>query len=564
MKSISGFSFLLAGALLGCREESVSPLGTGHLQLGFANATAVCGALNSVRIRLLGGGVNITEDIAPGTSKTFGDLRPGSYTVRAEGYIGGDVDCYGETTVTVAVGPPTQATITAIALGVGTVSPLSAVNLGREMAVTFSKVASVTQYLVQWDRTAAFSTPTDVVWSDTTGTVQVPDSGLFYIRVRAKDPYGTNGRASSPVSTFVDPVTTVSVGWFHTCAVTKSGAAYCWGENPYGGLGDSSTTLRARPVRVKLPPGIRLGQVVTGKGFSCGLAASGGDAYCWGVNDYGQLGLSSFSQMSLVPAKVVGNHAFTTISTHTSFHVCGVTSTGTYCWGRDNFGELGNGTPGDSTAAPTLVLGGHSFDSVSVGYFFTCSLEAGAGYCWGNNIPGRLGTGDSTHQTVPTQMATAVNFSQVSTGTFHGCASTSAGELYCWGSGGNGALGHGDFSNALAPQKVQNSGTVLSFSAVSAGANYTCGLVSSGQSAYCWGTNDNGELGIGTSGSAINSPTPVQGQHRFVNISAGYFHTCAVDVVGAVYCWGDNTNGALGNGTTNSQPVLTPTRVVNP
>jgi alpha-tubulin suppressor-like RCC1 family protein len=347
--------------------------------------------------------------------------------------------------------------------------------------------------------------------------------------------------------------------------VTKSQAAYCWGENPYGGLGDGSTSARARPVRVR-STSLRFNQVVAGKGHSCGITTDSA-AYCWGENDFGQLGRNDYNDADTAVA-VTGGHLFSTISAHTSFHVCAVAiSAEVYCWGRDDKGELGNGTPGVTSPSPVLASGSLVLAGVSAGNEFSCAWEgAGKGYCWGGNAQGRLGNGSTldTIYTAPYPVADTIAFTRLSAGTFHVCGITSSGKMYCWGSGPNGALGHGDTVSVPTPQQVPGSGTARVFTDVTSGANVTCGVTTS-KDAWCWGANPHGELGDPATGaSGTLSPVKVAGGHSFEAVSAGFNHTCAFDSFGAVFCWGENANGSLGNGTLNSQPGLIPARVVNP
>jgi alpha-tubulin suppressor-like RCC1 family protein len=147
-------------------------------------------------------------------------------------------------------------------------------------------------------------------------------------------------------------------------------------------------------------------------------------------------------------------------------------------------------------------------------------------------------------------VSTEVAFVALSLGTSHTCALTGDGQAYCWGNGEEGALGTGDTADRSVPTPVA---TDLRFSVVSAGGSHTCGVTLTGE-AYCWGANDQGQLGVGGSGAGeVTTPAAVAGGMTFRDIAAGGEHTCAATVDGRALCWGANDEGQLGNGTTEQQ-----------
>lgn len=367
-----------------------------------------------------------------------------------------------------------------------------------------------------------------------------------------------NGSSSSLVPAAVAGGLTfvsVSAGLFHSCGVTTAGAAYCWGLNNSGQLGNGESwdgedydIFSSTPVAVA--GGLTFATVSAGGEHSCGVTTAG-ETYCWGRNDSGELGTGSTSRLQSTPVAVAGGLTFATVSTGgfdpwgggLSRYSCGVTTTGeAYCWGRNDNGELGNGST-TSSSTPVAVTGGLTFASVSTGPGHTCGLTtAGAAYCWGYNYFGELGNGSATNSTTPVAVAGGLTFASVSADALpSGCGVTTAGEVYCWGA-----------SRSRTPVALAGG---ITFASLSAGANHSCGVTSAGV-AYCWGFNDSGQLG---NGSTTNSETPVvvAGGLRFATVSAGGSHTCGVTSAGPAYCWGSNVHGELGDGlmTNSSVPV---------
>lgn len=359
------------------------------------------------------------------------------------------------------------------------------------------------------------------------------------------------GAKSPPQPAAPRAFTTLSAGGSHTCRVMADGAAYCWGFNGNAQLGDGTTAHPSSPVPVPVAGGVRFAAVSAGYFHTCGITAASA-AYCWGSNYEGQLGNGTrFGELS--PAPVLGRGSFATVSAGLR-HTCGVTAEGTgYCWGENEGGQLGDGSLRNRTR-PVPVAGNVSFVAVSAGGGHTCGVTAtGAAYCWGYNGQGQLGDGTTTGRTSPVPVASGVRFAAVSAGDVHTCGVTATGAAYCWGDNRYGELGDGTTTNRSTPVPVAGG---LNFAAVSAGNGYACG-VASRDSAYCWGSNDGGQLGDGTTTNR-SSPVPVAGALRFTAVSAGTNHTCAVTAAGAAYCWGVNENGKLGDGTTTNQarPVL--------
>ncbi|MGH7564592.1 MAG: RCC1 domain-containing protein [Gemmatimonadota bacterium] len=358
------------------------------------------------------------------------------------------------------------------------------------------------------------------------------------------------------------PLATISAGFRHTCAVVSDGQAYCWGLNNAGQLGDGNGgTASAIPVPVNGE--LAFQSISTGGFHTCGLTV-GGAAYCWGDNSSGQLGDDDFGTNSDSPVAVVGGHAFESISAG-RLHTCAVTTVGAaYCWGNNSSGSLGDGNGGidNDTDIPVLVLGVPAFESISAGDFHTCGVATlGSAYCWGFNQEGQLGKGDSgftTGSDVPVPVVGDLSFEAISGGNRHSCGVADGGEGYCWGENDLGQLGDGNAgTDSDTPVRVAG---LLAFELVTAGSQHSCGLTLGG-SAYCWGVNNNGQRGDGTALPPIDAPVPVWGGLVFDSIDVGRHHTCGVTTLGEAYCWGLNVDGELGDGnapTDSNVPVLVP------
>jgi len=348
----------------------------------------------------------------------------------------------------------------------------------------------------------------------------------------------------------------VSTGGNGTCGLSTTGQAYCWGDNSFGQLGNGSNSGSTIPVRVS--GGLTFRSVSNGSLdlFACGLTTSG-SAWCWGLNEYGELGngTSGSNHNSSVPVAVVGGLTFTSLSAGPGGHACGVAVGGAaYCWGYNSSGQLGTGSLVTSSS-PVPVSGGLSFASLSAGQNWqTCGVAiGGAAYCWGNNGSGRLGNGSTTNSNTPVPVSGGLIFANVSTGFNSTCGLTVTGAAYCWGDNTYGELGTGSTTNSNVPVAVSGG---LKFGSVSVGDAFACGIATGG-TAYCWGYNGEGQLGIGSTTVSL-APVAIAGGLSFSSVSAGYASACAVTPGGAAYCWGNNQHGELGNQSTvqSLRPVL--------
>lgn len=254
----------------------------------------------------------------------------------------------------------------------------------------------------------------------------------------------------------------IETGDRHACGLTDAGAAYCWGGGLSGQLGNGEQTFICPAIDepCNTVPELVLGTVAfrmlsAGAEHTCALDLNGA-AYCWGENAFGQLGDSSRT-WSTSPVRVVGGYTFTTI-TAGGAHTCALDAQGTaFCWGGDPFGQLGTGTDTSLVVtAPMPVDGGLEFQQIDAGGIHTCGLDTqGVAYCWGDNGFGQLGTGSTTGADQPVPVVTNLRFNSITTGWTHTCALATDGAAYCWGRNTSGQLGIGvPFGIRTTPTKL--------------------------------------------------------------------------------------------------------------
>jgi alpha-tubulin suppressor-like RCC1 family protein len=367
---------------------------------------------------------------------------------------------------------------------------------------------------------------------------------------------------------------------------------YCWGANDAGQLGDGTTDDATEPVEVDLPRAVQanmVGAVTSGRAHSCALSwfddtEDGGDLYCWGDNTEGQIGDGSTTAR---PEPVEAAENVRQVAAGAD-HTCAITEDAdVQCWGRNDQGQLGSGATGPSVSTPQAVPGLSDVIDLAAGGDTTCALdEDGAAWCWGSDGAGQVGDGGGAAGS-PVTSPTAVvmtdvdgEFVQIEVGDRHACAVTREDTAWCWGDDASGQLGNG--SSAGDPSQPVEVTTGEDFVSVSAGGDSTCAVANSG-SIHCWGSNAQGQLGIG---DRVDSAVPAEvdqgdvpsvpflgfsnntvaatadGGGLLLQVSVGDAHACALDLQGNTFCWGDNSRGQIGNGTTADALTPVPTSLM--
>ena len=337
-----------------------------------------------------------------------------------------------------------------------------------------------------------------------------------------------------------------------TCALLDTGGLRCWGSG--GTTGDGGLTNRLTPVNVT---GLTSGVSAVSSGIShvCALLNTGA-VRCWGYNNKGQVGngqTSAFTPVS-TPASVTGlSSGVAAISAGNDFTCALLTNGGVRCWGDNSEGQLGNGTLTNSSS-PVVVSGlSSSAVSIATGNYHACALlTSGTVQCWGKNSSLELGGGnpdDRTMTPVDVQFLGA-GVKSVAVGGSHSCALFNAGNVKCWGSNSYGQTGSDFLHWRTGVADVGN----LNSSAISIdlGNSHSCAVLSTGE-ARCWGLNNHSQLGNGGT-TNTHLPVTVSGLSSGVtSISAGVSYSCATISDGGVKCWGINSWGTLGDGTTTTR-----------
>jgi len=349
-------------------------------------------------------------------------------------------------------------------------------------------------------------------------------------------PAGPRGVAEPVLIAEVTSVIAAAVGRTHTCAVDGTGQTWCWGQNEYGQLGctddpgeilDSGIPYIDKPCAVtSVTAPMQLAAIASGGVETCGLDLSG-SAICWG---YGSLLIPVVEPIG--PTPVDTTERFTMLRAHfVNVGVCGLTAIGTrYCWGTLESMAV---TTAERLVAHLQDDGGLRFVDIALGQLSACGVTTNAeAWCWGNNWYGQLGVGNAGEAGVPAESQVPVkvvgdrSYRAIVAGFSHVCALDTEGAAWCWGLiPGDGAYG--------TPQPVPGGHR---FDKIFAGGLSTCGLENNGK-AWCWGIGSSGELGDGNYDNTLE-PVSVVGGLFFSTLALGG-HACGITTDQQLYCWGN-------------------------
>ena len=294
-----------------------------------------------------------------------------------------------------------------------------------------------------------------------------------------------------------------------TCGLTAAGKAFCWGYNGWGNFGNGGSQNSHVPVAVSGNHTFR--QITAGGEHICAVTLTN-QAFCWGNNESRQLGKATTGHAD-TPQPVAGNLQWARLEGGSS-HTCGVTTDNkTYCWGANSHGQIGDGKriPYGNAVIPelTLVVGNQTFDRLALGQTTSCALTVnGQVHCWGYN-GGLFGDSNGGDSSTPKAANGGHTFTSLELGFGHACAIKANNEMWCWGAGRMGQLGFAAVNGVTVPTRSTN----LLFSeaalaGISTGSgSFTCAISKDRLTTYCFGLNDRGQLGRGTT-SDQHTPHP--------------------------------------------------------
>ena len=387
---------------------------------------------------------------------------------------------------------------------------------------------------------------------------------------------------SSPPSSSIVSVTARAIagGGYHTCAITTTNKARCWGSNEFGQLGTNILSAAVGDVAGEMSTLTdselgtrRIAQVVAGADHACAIlgSATPGAVKCWGYNGDGNLGVGDTNNRgddagetgTGLPTLALGTGRTAKWLAAGDGHTCAVLDNNTLkCWGRNDMGQEGYGdfTTRLSPSASTINLGtgrtAHATVAfpVSAGNEHTCIiLDNSTVKCWGENTDGQLGYGDTTLRTAPDanaiNLGTGLTAKAIATGVSYTCALLSNNTVKCWGRNDDGQLGYGDTAIRLSPPATSvNLGTGRTAKAIATGGTTTCAILDN-NTVKCWGYNGSAQLGLGDTTPRLSpSSTAIDlgsGQTA-LSIDVGSQHVCVVLATNQVKCWGQNASGQLG------------------
>jgi len=386
-----------------------------------------------------------------------------------------------------------------------------------------------------------------------------------------------------------------SSGGHHRCALFQSGRVKCWGKNSNGQLGysdsnnrgDSSGEMGSALKFLDLGPE-KVISLALGGDHSCALFESG-RVKCWGQNSNGQLGYGDRSQRGRSPGTMGSNLKFIDLGGEKAVSVfsgyefsCALLRLGrAKCWGRNSYGQLGYGDTnnrGDNKSEmganlKYLDLGPEKIKTMSLGAYYGCAVfQSTRVKCWGKNGYGQLGYGDKVNRGDQAgEMGTKLLYIDLGpekvlslkTGWYHACAIFESLRVKCWGNNQYGELGYGNTTTrGGAPGQMGKSLKFLDLGvekikSLAIGGNQNCALFVTGR-VKCWGSNQNGQLGLGHTSNIGNIAGQMGknlafldlGSEKAISVSLGYYFSCATFESGRVKCWGTGSYGKLGNGST--------------
>ena len=552
----------------GSSQPLAAPLTVTVTAGGRTPPLAIAGA--HVAWRVASGGGHVAPDTsvtdANGVASAALTLGPGSGTNTVWAVVAGDSTLFtaattGITTTLTKTGGDNQSTAVTASLA----QPLIVLLLDA----TGAPLPNAT---VAWDvqsgggSVAPVSSTTDAAGRASTRWTMGPQPGTNEVVARAAGAPSVLFTATGQV---FPPLASMQVGQ-GTCGLDASGAVYCWGGDPVGQFGNGQWDTVPHTTAQAMAPGWQFTSIAGNSQTACAISATDRKTYCWGGDRFMQVGSASAESCAsgapcvTTPTLVPGGQLYTQVASASS-HSCGLTETGeAFCWGSNAYGALGTGSVGGATP-PSRVNTNLRFSSISVANQNTCAIAAndGTGYCWGYNGFGELGNGNvatgspactsesrggpgEVCSTLPVAVSGALSFTALEIGDYNGCG-IAAGTTYCWGANENGQVGDGTKLPRFSPTAIALP-TGVSLKQLALANAGSCGLTAGG-AIFCWGQF-----------FAPSSLSPVQigvvnPAGAFTQLDVGGSSACALTTEGIPFCWGSNSSGQLGIGNTFSASI---------
>lgn len=348
----------------------------------------------------------------------------------------------------------------------------------------------------------------------------------------------------------------LSVGGWFACVVDAAAAVRCWGENTRGQLGQG---MRDTP---PFSPVVGIGPVsdlVTGWLFAC-VREVAGPVKCWGSNALGELGIGISGKTQTTATSVLTQANDIDAGRG---HTCALETGIVYCWGKNDRGQLGLGFVGGDRSYPSPVVGVTDALAVATGAEHSCAIRAnGQVACWGSDAAGQMGKGFAgADSPAPSEIANVSNALSLSAGRDHACVVREDSTVMCWGS--NTTYQTGSAESGTQPATASYVPGLQDAKLIAAAGDATCAVVGPDSKVYCWGGNGHGELGQGATGAPNPNPVQVATVPPLEQITAGNSHFCGrtVGAFAAIYCWGNDEDGQVGNGAPATPDVSIPAAV---
>lgn len=282
----------------------------------------------------------------------------------------------------------------------------------------------------------------------------------------------------------------------------------------------------------------------------------GSSLWAWGDNQYGQLGINNATQKSFPVQTYASGLTWKQLSCG-GYHSCSIKTDGMlWCWGRNQYGQLGDSSV-VSKSSPVQIGGGIDWMLVSGGYNHTMAIKTdGTLWCWGENSTGAIGDNTITTKSSPVKIGTGTNWKYISGGTGISSAIKTDGTLWMWGYNGSRQLGILSTSNTSSPVQTAVGGT--NWKQIACGDLHIAAIKTDG-TLWVWGSNAVGQLGLGTTGNTISTPVQLGASNTWKSVSCATTMTMAIKTDGTLWVWGYNHFGQLGDGTTT--PRSTPIQI---